>query len=97
MKRRIYKKWLKNPMNKRLMWKFCKPFTTIPPVVHSKPYEPGDLCRGIDRIERMMYEETAIPRELFLYGIQGSTTSGNVSGRMEKRIRKCEKNMNTNY
>lgn len=30
MKRRIYKKWLKNPLNKRLIWKFCKPFNRIP-------------------------------------------------------------------
>jgi len=30
MKRRIYKKWLKNPLNKRLIWKFCKPFNKVP-------------------------------------------------------------------
>lgn len=30
MKRRIYKKWLKRPFNKRLIWKFCKPFDMIP-------------------------------------------------------------------
>lgn len=30
MKRRIYKKWLKNPLNKRLIWKFCKPMNKIP-------------------------------------------------------------------
>ena len=30
MKRRIYKKWLKNPFNKRLIWKFCKPFNRVP-------------------------------------------------------------------
>lgn len=30
MKMRIYKKWLKNPLNKRLIWKFCKPFNQIP-------------------------------------------------------------------
>ena len=30
MKRRIYKKRLKNPLNKRLVWKFCKPFNIVP-------------------------------------------------------------------
>lgn len=30
MKRRIYKKWLKRPLNKRLIWKFCKPFNAVP-------------------------------------------------------------------
>ena len=30
MKRRIYKKWLKNPLNKRLIWKFCNPMDRIP-------------------------------------------------------------------
>ena len=30
MKKRIYKKWLKNPLNKRLVWKFCKPINKIP-------------------------------------------------------------------
>ena len=30
MKKRLYKKWLKNPFNKRLIWKFCKPFNLIP-------------------------------------------------------------------
>ena len=30
MKRRIYKKWLKNPLNKRLIWKFCKPINIVP-------------------------------------------------------------------
>lgn len=36
MKRRIYKKWLKRPLNKRLVWKFCKPFTRIPIAVLDK-------------------------------------------------------------
>ena len=30
MKRRLYKKWLKNPFNKRLICKFCKPFNRVP-------------------------------------------------------------------
>ena len=36
MKRRIYKKWLKTPFNKRLIWKFCKPFDRIPIAVLDK-------------------------------------------------------------
>ena len=36
MKRRIYKKWLKNPLNKRLIWKFCKPFNRVPVAVIGK-------------------------------------------------------------
>lgn len=36
MKQRIYKKWLKNPLNKRLMWKFCKPFNRVPVAIIGK-------------------------------------------------------------
>ena len=36
MERRIYKKWLKNPLNKRLIWKFCKPFNRVPIAVIGK-------------------------------------------------------------
>lgn len=36
MKRRIYKKWLKNPLNKRLIWKFCKPFNRVPIAIIGK-------------------------------------------------------------
>ena len=30
MKRRVYKKWFKDPLNKMLIWKFCKPFNIVP-------------------------------------------------------------------
>jgi hypothetical protein len=36
MKRRIYKKWLKNPFNKRLIWKICKPINVVPIAVIGK-------------------------------------------------------------
>lgn len=36
MKRRIYKKRLKNPLNKRLIWKFCKPINRIPIAIIGK-------------------------------------------------------------
>ncbi len=36
MKRRIYKKWLKNPFNKRLIWKICKPIDFVPIAVIGK-------------------------------------------------------------
>ena len=50
MKRRIYKKWMKNPLNKRLMQKCCKPFPNVPPaaVVKSRSWE-----RTIERLERI--------------------------------------------
>lgn len=93
MKRRIYKKWLKNPMNKRLIWKFCKPFTKIP-VAYVRPPEVNTLAKAIERMERKMWEETMIPNEQFLYGIQGSTTSGNaVSVRLKERVRKHKQNL----
>lgn len=40
MKKRLYKKWLKNPFNKRLIWKFCKPFPfNIPIAILNKKGE----------------------------------------------------------
>lgn len=36
MKRRIYKKWLKNHLNKRLIWKFRKPFNRVPVAIIGK-------------------------------------------------------------
>lgn len=39
MKRRIYKKWLKNPLNKRLIWKFCKPINIVPIAIIGKDGE----------------------------------------------------------
>ena len=50
MKRRIYKKWLKNPLNKHLIWKFCKPFPKVPPVAYVKT---GTVARTIEHIEKM--------------------------------------------
>ena len=44
MKRRIYKKWLKNPLNKRLIWKFCKPFPKVPPVAIVDPQKRKWEC-----------------------------------------------------
>ena len=84
MKRRIYKKWLKNPLNKRLIWKFCKPFHKVPPVAYVKP---GSLAKAIEHIEMLqqkIYEESMIPADSFKFTKQkGVTTSGRVKERIE--------------
>ena len=54
MKRRIYKKWLKNPLNRRLIWKFCKPFPKVPPVcIVGKARGWGKTIEYNERVERM--------------------------------------------
>ena len=68
MKRRIYKKWLKNPMNKRLIWKFCKPFPNIPPVAIVKKHDPAlvfdQLLKHTDMLIQREMDRLCIPKEL---------------------------------
>ena len=68
MKRRIYKKWLKNPLNKRLMWKFCKPFPKMPPIVFVKKHDPAWVfeqhLRHIDKLIQQEMDKYCIPKEL---------------------------------
>lgn len=67
MKRRIYKKWLKNPMNKRLIWKFCKPFPNIPPVAFVKEHDPAwvfeQLSKHTDMLMQRELDRLCIPKE----------------------------------
>lgn len=67
MKRRIYKKWLKNPMNKRLMRKFCNPFRKVPPVAPVKELSwerTIEALEQIDRIKQRIWEESMIPEKV---------------------------------
>lgn len=70
MKRRIYKKWLKNPLNKRLVWKFCKPFQEIPPVAFVKEYDSAcvieQLSKFIDKQMQHEIDRLYIPKELLV-------------------------------
>lgn len=68
MKRRTYKKWLKNPLNKRLMWKFCKPFPKTPPVAFVEKHDPGwvfeQLSKNADMLIQREMDRLCIPKEL---------------------------------
>ena len=67
MKRRIYKKWLKNPLNKRLIWKFCKPFPKIPPVAFVEKQDPAwvfeQLSKHTDMLMQREMDRLCIPKE----------------------------------
>lgn len=82
MKRRIYKKWLKNPMNKRLKGKHCNK------IAYFKPTETRCLCDAIDEIERMIYERVMIPKEVFVSKF--CSTSG-MSARLQEKIDELNK------
>lgn len=82
MKRRIYKKWLKNPMNRRLIWKFCNPFPEIPPVAIVKKHDPmfvfEQLSKHTDMLIQREMDRLCIPKELLLpinIGASGNTTA----------------------
>lgn len=67
MKRRIYKKWLKNPLNKRLIWKFCKPFPKIPPIAFVEEHDPAwvfeQLSKQADMLIQREMDRQCIPKE----------------------------------
>lgn len=67
MKKRIYKKWLKNPLNKRLVWKFCKPFPKNPPVayVNFGKSNGEELRKELERLVNRIYEESMVPETKF--------------------------------
>lgn len=68
MKRRIYKKWLKNPLNKRLIWKFCKPFPKIQPIAFVEKRDPAwvfeQLSKHSDMLMQREMDRLCIPKEL---------------------------------
>lgn len=89
MKKRIYKKWLKNPLNKRLVWKFCKPFDKIP-VAHVRSHGWKEI---IEALEKQVYDISAVPKEAFKNGLQ--QTSGNcVSERFKQFVKETEGDYN---
>ncbi len=81
MKRRIYKKWLKNPLNKRLIWKFCNPFPKIPPVTFVKKHDPAcvfeQLFKHADMLMQREMDRLCIPKELLRHVNTGA--SGNIT------------------
>ncbi len=68
MKRRIYKKWLKDPLNKRLVWKFCEPFPKIPPIAFVKKHNPAwvfeQLLKHADMLMQREMDRLCVPKEL---------------------------------
>lgn len=77
MKRRIYKKWLKNPTNKRLIWKFCKPFPKKIPVNKITPIiDWKDTAEKLEKfcnnLEQKMLKETFVPKESILNDLNES-------------------------
>lgn len=68
MKRRIYKKWLKNPLNKRLIRKFCKPFPKEPPVAFVEKQDLAwvfeQFAKHTDILIQRKMDRLCIPKEL---------------------------------
>lgn len=95
MKRRIYKKWLKNPLNKRLIWKFCKPFPKIPPVAFVEKHAPAcvfeQLSKNADMLIQREMDRLCIPKEL-LRPINIGASGNIVLTRFKKNIKKGKGN-----
>lgn len=55
-------------MNKRLIWKFCKPFPKIPPVAFVKKHDPAwvfeQLSKHTDMLMQREMDRLCIPKEL---------------------------------